>query len=110
MTRDARERLLDIRDALDFIETHVGGSLVDPDLSSAIRLHAVLFNLIVIGEASKNVAEEMQQQAPEVPWKNVAGLRDLIAHQYFRVHTDIIEETIRKDLAPLRVAIDKLLG
>jgi uncharacterized protein with HEPN domain len=53
MTRRAQERLLDIRNAIDFIEAHVGGSVSAPSIAGPLVLHAVLFNLIVIGEAAK---------------------------------------------------------
>ena len=109
MTRDPRERLLDIRDAVDAIESHAGGSLTEPNLDSAIALHAVLFNLMVIGEAAKNVGDDLKALAPEVPWDDVAGLRDVIAHRYFRIEREILEETVRRDLPALSEAVARML-
>lgn len=109
MTRHASERLHDIYEALGFIRTHVGGSLAEPKINDALVLHAVLFNLIVIGEAAKSIDDELRAAAPEVPWSDYAGLRDVIAHQYFRVQTQIIENTVRRDLPSLAEAVERLL-
>ena len=49
---------------------------------------ALLFQFVVIGEAVKNLAHETRDSEPEIPWADVAGLRDLIAHEYFRIEID----------------------
>jgi uncharacterized protein with HEPN domain len=109
MSRDASERLRDILDALTTIREHVGGSLEAPSIANQLVLDAVLFRLLVIGEAAKNVDEELQGAAPDVPWRDYAGLRDIIAHQYFRIQQRIIEDTVRRDLPSLETAVEKLL-
>lgn len=109
MSRDSTERLQDIHDALSSIRTHVGGSLAEPKIGDALVLHAVLFNLIIIGEAAKSIDDELHAAAPDVPWSDYAGLRDVIAHQYFRVQTQIIENTVRRDLPRLAKAVKRLL-
>jgi uncharacterized protein with HEPN domain len=106
MTRRARERLLDIREAITFVEEHVGGSMSHPEIAGPLVLHAVLFNLVVIGEAAKNIDDVLRSEAPDVPWSSYAGLRDVIAHQYFRVQ----RETVKRDLPILRAAVDRLLA
>jgi uncharacterized protein with HEPN domain len=109
MSCDATERLQDIQQALGSSRTYVGGSLAEPKIADALVLHAVLFNLIVIGEAAKSIGDELRAEAPDVPWSDYAGLRDVIAHQYFRVQTQIIENTVRRDLPRLAQAIERLL-
>jgi uncharacterized protein with HEPN domain len=110
VTRDDRERLQDILEALDAIARHVGGSLAEPTIDEAVVLDAVLFRLLMIGEAAKNVGEELRGAAADVPWADYAGLRDVIAHQYFRVQRRIIEDTVRTDLPVLRAAVEGLLS
>jgi uncharacterized protein with HEPN domain len=56
--------------------------LTQPVIGAPATLHAVLFNLMVIGEAVKNVDDDLRAAAPEVPWINYAGLRDVITRQY----------------------------
>lgn len=109
MSRDERERLTDIREALEAIGEYAGGRLEDVSIDEPVVLDAVLLRLIVIGEAIKHLGPELRDRAPHVPWANYAGLRDLIAHQYFRIQTQIIENTVRQDLPALRRAVQELL-
>jgi len=97
VTRDTADRLRDISEALDSIEQHVGGSFAAPEVGSPVVLHAVLFNLLIIGEAAKGIDQQLRSAASDVPWADYAGLRDVIAHQYFRIQRRIIEDTIQKD-------------
>jgi hypothetical protein len=62
---------------------------------------AVVRNLEVIGEAAKNLPEEIRRQYPDVNWKVVAGMRDRLIHEYFGVSIRITWETIKKDLPRL---------
>ena len=64
---------------------------------------------MVIGEAVKNLAPETRDSEPEIPWLDVAGLRDLIAHEYFRIEINRILAIVQRDLPPLERAIDRLL-
>jgi uncharacterized protein with HEPN domain len=57
-----------------------GAAQEDPMLRDAL-----LFQFVVLGEAVKNLSDETRRSAPEVPWASIAGLRDLIAHEYFRI-------------------------
>lgn len=104
MTRDERQRLEDIRDALEAIEGHMRAARnEDPMLRDAL-----LFQFVVIGEAVKNLSDETRASAPEVPWASVAGLRDLIAHEYFRIEIARIIEVIERDVPRLRVGCGRL--
>jgi uncharacterized protein with HEPN domain len=110
VSRDERERLRDILDALEAIRSHVGGSLKAPSIDGPVVLDAVLFRLIVIGEAAKSLGPELQDAAPGIRWSDYAGLRDIIAHQYFRIQKQIIEDTVKGDLPELLGAVEQLLA
>jgi uncharacterized protein with HEPN domain len=71
---------------------------------------AVLFQFVVIGEAVKNLGADTRDSAAEVPWTDIAGLRDLIAHEYFRIEIDRVVAIVERDLPPLERAINRLLG
>ena len=90
------------------------GSAARQGRDGAIRELAVrdvvLFQFVVIGEAVKNLAPETRDSEPEVPWADVAGLRDLIAHEYFRIEIDRVIAIVERDLPQLEQAIDRLLG
>lgn len=65
---------------------------------------------MVIGEAVKNLSQETRELAPEIPWADIAGLRDLIAHEYFRIDIHRVLEIVERDLPPLEHTTDRLLG
>jgi len=77
MTRDAKDRLADISEALGSTQDHVGGSLAEPHVETPLVLHAVLFNLVVIGEAAKSIDSELRSSLSRGA---VGGLRWLAGH------------------------------
>jgi uncharacterized protein with HEPN domain len=110
VSRDERERLRDIQDAILTIREHLTQAGKDPGDTHAALLHdALLFQFVVIGEAVKHLAPETRESAPEIPWADVAGLRDLIAHEYFRIETQRVLDIVERDLPALERAIDHLL-
>ena len=111
MSRNERERLLDIKDAIVAIHGHLSRAREQHAARDDALLHdALLFQFVVIGEAVKNLAPEVRESEPEIPWADVAGLRDLIAHEYFRIEIDRVLAIVERDLPPLERAIDRLLN
>ena len=104
MSRREELRLRDIVKAISAIRTHVADGSFDPKTSDA-----VLYNLIVIGEAAAQVSRETRAQT-DIPWAKVIGLRNLVTHEYFRVDLEIIEAIIAEQLDPLEQAVSRLLG
>jgi uncharacterized protein with HEPN domain len=70
---------------------------------------AVLYNLVVIGEAAAQLSDDARASAPEIPWARVIGLRNLIAHEYFRVDLEVIESILAEQLDQLDETICRLL-
>jgi uncharacterized protein with HEPN domain len=62
---------------------------------------AVLRNLAVIGEAVRSLPAETRDAMPDVPWSAIAGLRNIVVHEYFRVNPDLILDIVDNQLAPL---------
>jgi uncharacterized protein with HEPN domain len=111
VTRDERERLRDVKEAIVAIREHLAWASEEPAGMHAALLHdALLFRFVVIGEAVKHLAPETREAAPEIRWADVAGLRDLIAHEYFRIDIDRVLAIVDRDLPPLEHALDRLLG
>jgi len=110
VSREERERLHDIKDAILAIRRHLARAQEEPSADDAALLHdALLFQFVVIGEAVKHLTAATRQAAPEIPWADVAGLRDLIAHEYFRIEIDRVLAIVERDLSPLEQAINRLL-
>ena len=110
MSRDEHDRLRDIKDALGAIRAHlerVGSN--ESEVDDPLLHDALLFQFVVIGEAVKHLAPETRESAPEIPWPDIAGLRDLIAHEYFRIDIRRVLDIVERDLPPLEAAIDRLL-
>lgn len=103
MSRDEQERLRDIKDAIATIRQHLANAGVSTASKEDPLLHdALLFQFVVIGEAVKHLTPETLEAAPGIPWADIAGLRDLIAHEYFRVDIYRVLEIVQRDLPPLR--------
>jgi uncharacterized protein with HEPN domain len=105
MTRGPDARFADILDAIDRCLTyrdHLDGA--DPAISS-MAFDAVLRNLAVIGEAVRALPSGETDFAPQVPWASIAGLRNVVIHEYFRVETGLVLDIVNNELVPLASAI-----
>lgn len=70
-------------------------------LSSIITQDAVIRNLEIIGEASKKISAEYKKQNPDIPWKQMAGLRDVLIHDYMGVDINIVWNVVARDIPRL---------
>lgn len=87
--------------------------MAGPDLDaldeSDARWDAILYNLVVLGEAATRISNEVRARAPEIDWRGAIGMRNVITHDYFGVKRDAVIRTVRTDLPPLRAAVERLL-
>lgn len=72
----------------------------DWDIAKA-ALDSILYDLIVIEEAVKSLQNDVKHRYPHIPWKEIAGMRDILAHEYFRVNSELVRATIDIPLANL---------
>jgi len=105
MSRDLGLYLQDICDCIDKIKGYTEGMDSHRLVQDPKTLDAVTHNLLIIGEATKQIPDSLKWQYPEIPWRQVAGLRDVIVHTYFKVNTQIIWDIIHTELEPLQKAI-----
>lgn len=104
MSRHDADRLDDITAAIEAIRSHVArGTLSDSLVSDAVRIR-----LLEIGEAVKALPENLTSTEPDIPWRQIARMRDHLAHRYFMTELAILQSTIEEDLGPLRDAVDRM--
>ncbi|MCB9807686.1 DUF86 domain-containing protein [Candidatus Peribacteria bacterium] len=108
MKKDPCVYLLHIRDAIECITTYTsGGKKVF--LSDEKTQDAVILNLAIIGEAVKKLSPRVKSHYPEIPWKNIAGTRDVLIHDYDSTEIIKIWNIVKKDIPILRRTIKKML-
>jgi len=109
MSRDPQLRLEDILEAATSIETYLHDFDYDQFINDRRTVDAVVRNLEIIGEAVKYLPEDMTGQFPEIPWRAIAGFRDVLAHGYFKTEDSIIWDSATVHNMALLVAVRKLL-
>lgn len=90
MSRDPALRLEDILEAAMAVESYVQGYDFQRFIADRRTVDAVTRNLEIIGEAVKHLPAEWIESSPEIPWRAIAGFRDILAHGYFRTEDSII--------------------
>ena len=107
MPRDFEVYLEDIRQAIGKIQSYTVGLTRDMFDQDDRTIDAVIRNLQIIGEAAKMIPESVRSNYPIVEWKKIAGLRDILAHQYFEVDLDIIWDILQNKLPTLAQALSE---
>lgn len=78
--------------------------------SSKLIQDAVLRNLEIIGEATKRVPEYLKQRRPDIPWRRIAGMRDVIIHDYIGVNLELVWRVVEEEMPKLRDAVSSILA
>lgn len=106
--RDPKERLRDILDAIAAIERYLGRGKPAFEQDELLQVW-FLRHLQIIGEAVRALPEDVRALAPEVPWNNIVGMRNVLVHGYFEIDTDIVWDAATRDVGALKPAIERLL-
>lgn len=88
-----------ISDCVEFVK----GMTFDDFVKDKKTVNAVIRSLEVIGEAARNIPEEIRLKWPEVPWKKMAGMRDKLIDEYFGVDLEIVWQVITEDMPPVKL-------
>jgi uncharacterized protein with HEPN domain len=109
MKREARLFVEDILDSIIKIESYTHHLSEDEFFQDSLAQDAVVRRLEIMGEAVKNLPEELRLKYPHIPWRQIAGLRDVLTHGYFGVNTARVWLVIEKDLPDLKTKIAQVL-
>ncbi len=110
MPRDYRVCLEDMLGSLARIRTLISGPSYDDFAKDLTKQEAIIRNLEIIGEASKNVPQVVRSTYPEVDWAKIGGLRSVLIHQYFGIDLEIIWGIIETKLPGLDAQIKRILS
>ncbi len=103
-----RDYLYDILKSIYLIENFIKDIDLESIEEDEKTLFAVIRALEVIGEASKNIPDKVRSKYPDIPWKQMAGMRDKLIHEYFGVDLDVLKKTIKNQLPRIKPLIKKV--
>ncbi|MBN1920019.1 MAG: DUF86 domain-containing protein [Anaerolineae bacterium] len=107
--RDDRERLLDIQEAIARIERHAARGRPTFEQDELIQ-NWMVSNIQVIGEACHALSPELRAHYPQIPWRAIVGMRNILVHHYFEIDTEAVWQVIERDLPSLKTAVAEMLN
>ena len=110
MSRDVRLYAADIVDAIVAIQGYVSGLDFETFAADRKTLDAVVRNLEVIGEAAGKLDEQARSAMPEIEWRKITALRNILAHEYFGVNKEIVWDVVTNHLSALSDACRRFLN
>lgn len=106
---DDQTYLLHVRDAIAQILFYAACGETEFQKNRQVQ-DAVIRNLEIIGEAVKHISDELRNRHSGIPWKQIAGMRDEMIHEYFGVDLTIVWDTVQNDLPKLKQIVEQLLA
>lgn len=108
--REYLDYIKDILDAIEKATQFIEGMELEQFAQDAKTVFAVIRALEIIGEATKNVPPSVRGKYATVPWREMAGMRDKLIHEYFGVNVAVVWKTMMEDMPPLKSKIERILA
>jgi uncharacterized protein with HEPN domain len=108
MPRDS-ESLIDIERATQRILRYTSSSDRTDLETNDEKVSAILYQITIIGEATKRLSQEFRQQHPEIPWREIAGMRDILVHEYDQVDLEVVWDVVQNKLPELLILLQPIL-
>lgn len=109
MNREILDYIEDIIGAMTDAVEFTGNMDYEEFISNKKTIYAVIRAIEIIGEAAKQVPSSVRKKYPEIPWKNIAGMRDKLIHSYFAIKLDIVWDTVKTEIPRLKPLFDRIL-
>ncbi len=95
------DRLHHIEECIKHVDSFLHGRTFEDMKADMMCFHAVVYNIMIIGEAANLLTKEFREEHPEVPWRDIVDMRNVLVHGYFTTSAIFIWETYQKDLPEL---------
>lgn len=109
MSRDLSLYLNDIIKSINKIQRYTSKMDYESFTNDEQTIDAVIFNLQIIGESVKNIPLEVKNKYPQIEWRKIAGLRDIIAHAYFTLDNKIVWDIVQSKISDLEQVVRQIL-
>lgn len=109
MPRAYEHHLADLVEAAEKIQLYLGDMNFEEFSHDPKTIDAVIRNLEVIGEAAKKIPDEVKKSAPEIEWKKVCGIRDILIHEYFAVDLSIVWSVIQEKIPRPLISVKRII-
>jgi len=110
MKRNPEIFLQHILESIKLIEKYIKGKTKNDFLSIVDLQDKVIRRLEIIGEAVKNLPDEIKGKYPDIPWKQIAGMRDKLIHQYFGIDIEFTWGVVEKEIPLLKKKVQEIIG
>ena len=101
--------LQDILESIEHIQRFLDGASEDEFYNNVEKQDAVLRRLEIIGEAVKHLPDEIREDHPDVPWRQIAGMRDIIIHEYFGITLEMVWVVATEDILDLKKKVEEII-
>jgi uncharacterized protein with HEPN domain len=110
MSRISKLYLVDIIESCERIRRYADNLSIIDFLGDELRIDGVVRNIEIIGEAVKNLPDDLRETRPEIAWKKIARFRDIIAHHYFKVDYERVWDIVENKIGELETAAREMLA
>ena len=101
--------LQDIFESINYIQRFLEGVSEDEFYKNVEKQDAVLRRLEIIGEAVKHLPDKIREDHPDVPWRQIAGMRDIIIHEYFGITLEMVWVVATEDILDLKTKVEEII-